>query len=223
MSQLAIDANHNVATVLEGPPVGGVITIASTLAGSWSRIMPSGNTGELVAASADDRYKRMLKIGRADGNSGGSLRGIQSGMASSSTTRYSLDLRGWRLRILNTGYEQIFGVVGFENSTGRVILDKEIRFRDALPATGIEWVLFANNILPIVVHCIGSPTIDIGVVTDPENYTTNNNTVLKIAQLRQHASVSVPANGCDQICVKRNSSGGAIEFSWLEGGVGDYR
>lgn len=202
--------------------MGGIVKIAATPAGSWSRVMPSKDDGALVVEADDSRYKRMLKIGKADGASGDPLRGIQKGMASGATTRYSLDLRGWRLRILNTGYEQLFTVEAFENATGRVLLNKEIQHRDSLPAA-IEWVLFPHNILPIVLHCIDAPTIDIGIVTDPYQYTTNNNTVLKIAELRQHASVSISANGCDQICVVRNSGNAAIEFSWLEGGVGDYR
>ncbi len=219
---LAIDGNRNVIPVYTGPPRGGVINIASTPAGSWSRVMPARNDGALVAEADDERYERMLKIGRADGDSGDSLRGIQKGKASGSTTRYSLDLRGWKLRILNDGYQQFFRVKEFDNATGRVLLDKDIEFRDALP-TAVEWALFPENVLPIVLHNIEARVMDVGILTDPLSYVTNNNNVLKIARLRQHASVSIASNACDQLCVQRNTGSGSIVFSWLEGGVGDYR
>lgn len=222
MNYFGLDGNHNPTQILEGPPRGGVVNIAATPAGSWSRVMPARNDGALVVEADDARYASMLKIGHADGASGDPLRGIQKGKASGSTTRYSLDLHGWRLRILNTGYEQSFRVEVFENATGRVLLNKKIEHRDALPAA-IEWVLFPTNILPIVLHNIGARTIDVGIVTDPMSYTTNNNNVLKLAQLRQHASMSIPSNACDQICVQRESGTGGIVFSWVEGGVGDYR
>lgn len=207
MGQFLIDANYNKTPILEGPPRGGIVTITSTESNDWHRLMPSQNTGVRiteVAGGAD--YERMLDLGY---NS-------------------PLPLAGWRLRILNAGYQQIFKVVKHNNDI--VTLSAPIEHRETLPAA-VEWVLFPDNILPITLHNLETTsgdgdTLTIGVLTDPKSYAVSDGNVVELDRLRSRESLSIPTNAGDQICYKRGtalSGNNEAEIAWSEGIIGDYR
>lgn len=196
MGQLLIDANYNRTPILEGPPRGGMITTGSN---NWSRLMPSNNNGAIVTeADGGLDYERMLNI-----------------------DAYALPLRGWSLRILNAGYQQVFKILE-QDAGGITKLDSPIEHRETL-LTAVEWVVFPDNVLPIVLHNLANVVMDIGVLTDPLSYAVSAGNIVQFAKMRQYASIEIPTHAVDQICYKRTSGSTGIEMSWGEGIVGNHR
>ena len=92
MSAFTRDANHSLTSLRGGSVVGGKYDPSGVTVATWYRLMPHGNTAQKVAAT-EPNYTRQLNIGT-----------LRSDITNA-------NLIGWRLKILNAGYQQGLNII----------------------------------------------------------------------------------------------------------------
>lgn len=198
MSTLVRDVNSNVTQIKAGLGDGGFFELDD---GNWRRLMPDGNDGSLHAT---DRNK--LNIGSLPDN--------------------IVDVVGWKLYILNTGYFQQFTVREYEDSY--VVFSKNINYYAALPNTAVEYVLLPQIIVPISITNLGdsSRKVDIGIMPEDKYIApaASSSDIRKRATLSGGKGMKIYFSDVDKIFVKNMSSNpgtNTVEVSWGEHCISD--
>ena len=109
---LALDANANATQLRDGDPIGGIFTPQTTT--GWHRLMPV-STPRLSPAAGQENLLEFVGGFRADID--------------------DLDLPGWRLMILNTGYVEEHSIQHI-TANHVVHLSKPLQFHEGLSKLG---------------------------------------------------------------------------------------
>ncbi|MEG9862136.1 MAG: hypothetical protein V6Z81_06495 [Parvularculales bacterium] len=186
------DANARVSSIRGGSVIGGKYDPSGLTANTWYRLMPSGNNAQKVAATVAD-FDRQLNLGT-----------LRSDISNAS-------LIGWRLKILNTGYQQSHVI--FEHTGGVVRLESPIRHFAGLGSTGIEYVIYPEVLNPLVVYCAGANTVEFGRSED-EAYSLSK--VDAIGDVDPGKMLVFPYAALDKLCFRYATVGSTDRLSWGE-------
>lgn len=127
---LIYDQNHVAVPVREGVGVGGKLTIdvSPLTANAWYRLMPNGNTGVI-----DSTETYHLKIGALRDD--------------------LLDVAGWHIYILNSGYYQQLEIVEYDTDSQKVRFKDPMDFMQGLTLAelndAIEFVMYPRLLSPL--------------------------------------------------------------------------
>jgi len=131
---------------------------ADVTANTWYRLVPHGNAGELVSGKPNQ-----LDIG---------------------TLRSDIvDIHGWLVYVLNSGYFQYCGEIENHTSGGVITFEHPLLHSSSLPASGVEFVISPQLLNSFMVQTVAtaSDSVDIGIAVDESEYTPT--TVKKLAYL----------------------------------------
>lgn len=193
MSTFAIDANHNIASIRTGPVIGGNYDPSGLTADTWYRLVPSGNDAQKVA-STQQNYKRKLNLGT-----------LRSDITNANLT-------GWRLKILNAGYQESHVI--HDHNGGLVTLKADIKhIAGGLPSTGIEYVLYPEVLNPLVVKCKGANDVEFGRSED-EVYSLSK--VDSIGDVETGEMLVFPYASLDKLCFRYATVGSTDRLFWGE-------
>lgn len=175
---LATDANFNATQIRESDPIGGYLSLST--GSSWHRVMPDGNTAEVVSDN-----DRQLDIGT-----------LRSDI---------LDVVGWNLMVLNSGYFEQHKIREFAG--GVATLQKPLEFHKGLEILGnaVEWVIYPTIDLPlnILYRDGGNTAIDIGVAKENVYAPTPK----KYTNLETDETLAMPTRQIQKIFYKGAASG----------------
>ena len=193
MNTFKQDANYNLTSIRGGSAIGGKYDPSGLTANTWYRMVPSGNTAQKVA-STEPNYRQKLNLGnplRADIT--------------------NANLTGWRLKILNTGYQEGPHIIS-ENSGGIVTLQSPIKHFDALPAS-VEYVIYPEVLNPLVVHCRGANAVEFGRSED-EGYSLSK--VDSLGDVETGEKLIFPYENLDTLCFRYATVGNTDRLVWGE-------
>ena len=191
MSSFSYDANHRATAIRGGSVIGGNYDPSGLTADTWYRLLPSGNSAQKVATS-DPNYKWQLNLGtlRADIT--------------------NANLIGWRLKILNAGYQESNSI--HDHNGGLVRLKSDIKHIAGLPSN-VEYVLYPEVLNPLVVKCKGANGVEFGCSED-EGYSLSK--VDSIGDVETGEMLVFPYADLDRLCFRYATVGSTDRLFWGE-------
>lgn len=200
----AIEENYRETGVRQGNPIGGYYKVPSSIAtDTWHRLMPSGNTGAVVASSVDN-YKEKLNIGA-----------LRSDITNA-------PIGGWLFFVLKQGYQEMYQIRTYDASSGIIHLvrshtqNTEMALHN-LPSGSIEFVIFPVAILDMKINYNKSATDTLEIGFQPEDKWGSDG-VQSLGIMEPGQVFGIPNQRLDRLMFKFDdyTSGAENFFSWGE-------
>ena len=200
----AIEENYRETGIRQGNPIGGYYT-ATVARNTWHRLMPSGNTGAVVADTVD-AYKEKLTIGP-----------LRSDITNA-------PIGGWMLFVLNQGYQEMYQIRTYAAEIIHLARNHRQNTEMALhtlPASGIEFVIFPIPILPFIVNHRGAASsVPLEIGFQPQDKWGTDG-IQSLGSVKIGESFRIPTQRLDRLLFRMTGSGTAVAaFSWGEHDIG---
>ena len=173
--KILVDGNWKPTGIHAAGIVAHQLTLAAgdVTANQWERILPSG-----AAATISTTNRRSIALGA-----------LRSDVQNSDFTT------GWRLFILEAGYEQTLEIESLD-ATGACVLKEDIRFYNGgLPKSNVAFTLVPEILLGLnIANAPAGNNVDIGIAK------AGNSTSLNVvATLRPRDRVCIPSGLADRV------------------------